>query len=89
MVAEHFKRDGTNNIFCARQSSKPICSICNNAVLSLKEYNIKQHYVTNHAPAYDKFKDQFRTNKVVRNKEYHVPQWFSSCVPRDIFRCAA
>ena len=55
-------------------SSKPICLICNNAVSSLKEYNIKCHYVTNHAPAYDKFKDQFRKDKVAELKNVLVGQ---------------
>ena len=55
-------------------SSKPICLTCNNAVSSLKEYNIKRHCVTNRALAYDKFKDQFRRDKVAELKNVLVGQ---------------
>ena len=70
MVAEYFKRDELNNSFCGslQVSSKPICLICNNAVLSLNDYNIERHYVTIHALAYDKFEDQFRRDKVAELK---------------------
>ena len=55
-------------------SSKPICLICNGAVSSVIEYNIKRHYVTNYAPTYDKFKDQFRRDKVAELKNVLVGQ---------------
>ena len=61
-------------IFFVQVSSKPICLICNNAVSSLKEYSIKRHCVTNHALAYDKFKDQFRRDKVAELKNVLVGQ---------------
>ena len=61
-------------IFFVQVSSKPICLICNGEVSSLKEYNIKRHYVTNHAPVYNKFKDQFRRDKVAELKNVLVGQ---------------
>ena len=60
-------------IFFVQVSSKPI-KFCSNAVSSLKEYSIKRHYVTNHEPAYDKFKGQFRRNKVAELKNVLVGQ---------------
>ena len=69
-----FQERWTEQYFFVQVSSKPICLICNNAVSSLKEYNIKRHYVTNHALAYDKFKDQFRKDKVAELKNVLVGQ---------------
>ena len=43
-------------------------------ISSLKEYNIKQNNVTNHALVYDKFKDQFRRDKVAELKNMVVEQ---------------
>ena len=69
-----FQERWTEQYFFVQVSSKQIFLICNNAVSSLKEYNIKRHYVTNHAPAYDKFKDQFRKDKVAELKNVLVGQ---------------
>ena len=54
--------------------SKPICLICNGAVSSVKKCNIKRYYVTNHAPTYDKFKNQFRRDEVAELKNVLVGQ---------------
>ena len=69
-----FQERWTEQYFFVQVSSKPICLICNGEVSSLKEYNIKRHYVTNHAPVYDKFKDQFRRDKVAELKNVLVGQ---------------
>ena len=55
-------------------NNKPIRLICNKAVSEFKEYNIKQHYVTNHTPKYDKFKDPFRRDKITEFKKVLVGQ---------------
>ena len=69
-----FQERWTEQYFFVQVSSKPICLICNDAISTLKEYNIKRHYVTNHAPGYDKFKDQFGRNKVAELKNVLVGQ---------------
>ena len=69
-----FQERWTEQYFFVQVSSKPIYLICNNAVSSLKEYNIKHHYVTNNAPAYDKFKDQFKKDKVAELKNVLIGQ---------------
>ena len=69
-----FQERWTALFFFVEGSSKPICLICNGAVSSVKECNIKRHYVTNLAPTYDKFKDQFRGDKVAKLKNVLVRQ---------------
>ena len=74
IVAEYFKTDGQKNIFFLQVNNKPTCLICNKTVLEFKECNIKRHYVTNHPPKYDKFKDQFRRDKITELKKVLVRQ---------------
>ena len=69
-----FQERWTELYFFVEVNSKPICLICNGAVSSVKEYNIKRHYVTNHAATYDKFKDHFRRDKVAKLKNVFVGQ---------------
>ena len=57
-------------------NNKPICLICNRAVSKFKEYNTERHYVTNQAPKYDKFKDQFRKDKIAELKKAQVGQQY-------------
>ena len=57
-------------------NNKTICLICNRAVSKFKEYNTERHYVTNQAPKYDKFKDQFRKDKIAELKKVHVGQQY-------------
>ena len=39
----------TEEYFFGQVNYKPICLLCNRAVPKFKQYNIKRHYVTNHA----------------------------------------
>ena len=52
-----FQDRWTEEYFFVQVNNQPICLICNKVVLEFKEYNIKRHYVTNHTPKYDKFKN--------------------------------
>ena len=73
-MTNYFKTDGSKNIFFVQVNNKPICLICNGAVLKFKKYNIKQQYVTNNAPKYDKLKDQFTIDKITKLKNVLVGQ---------------
>ena len=66
--AEYAKKGEQKNIFVL-VGNKPNYLICNNTASGLKEYIIKWHYVTIHAAAYDKYKDQFRRGKVAQFKK--------------------
>ena len=59
-----FKERWTKDYFFVNNSDKkPLCLICNKSVSYAKEYNVKQHYSTNH-PDYHKLEGNERKQKL-------------------------
>ena len=59
-----FQERWTYDYFFVDVENKPVCLICNQPVSEFKEYNIKRHYISKHSSAYEKYKNEFRKDKV-------------------------
>nr|XP_047129377.1 general transcription factor II-I repeat domain-containing protein 2A-like [Hydra vulgaris] len=59
-----FNPSWTNEYFVMEQNNSIMCLICFEKIAVCKMYNVNRHYTTKHAATYDKFKGQFRVDKV-------------------------
>ncbi|XP_065674179.1 general transcription factor II-I repeat domain-containing protein 2A-like [Hydra vulgaris] len=56
------------------QSTSIICLICLEKIAVCKSYNVNRHHTTKHAVSYDKFKGQFRIDKIELLKKTFLAQ---------------
>ncbi|XP_065668179.1 general transcription factor II-I repeat domain-containing protein 2A-like [Hydra vulgaris] len=69
-----FNPSWTTDYFVHEQSNSIICLICLEKIAVCKSYNVNRHYTTKHAVSYDKFKGQFRIDKIELLKETFLAQ---------------
>ena len=69
-----FNPSWTTDYFVHEQSNSIICLICLEKIAVCKSYNVKRHYTTKHAVSYDKFKGQFRIDKIELLKKTFLAQ---------------
>ncbi|XP_047124163.1 general transcription factor II-I repeat domain-containing protein 2A-like [Hydra vulgaris] len=69
-----FNPSWTNEYFVMEQNNSIMCLICFEKIAVCKMYNVNRHYTTKHAATYDKFKGQFRVDKVELLKKNFIGQ---------------
>ncbi|XP_065654726.1 general transcription factor II-I repeat domain-containing protein 2A-like [Hydra vulgaris] len=69
-----FNPSWTTDYFVHEQSNSIICLICLEKIAVCKSYNVNRHYTTKHAVSYDKFKGQFRIDKIEFLKKTFLAQ---------------
>nr|XP_047135230.1 general transcription factor II-I repeat domain-containing protein 2B-like [Hydra vulgaris] len=69
-----FNPSWTNEYFVMEQNNSIMCLICFEKIAVCKMYNVNRHYTTKHAATYDKFKGQFRVDKVELLKKIFIGQ---------------
>jgi hypothetical protein len=69
-----FNPSWTTDYFVHEQSNSIICLICLEKIAVCKSYNVNRHYTTKHALSYDKFKGQFRIDKIELMKKTFFAQ---------------
>ncbi|XP_065675641.1 general transcription factor II-I repeat domain-containing protein 2A-like [Hydra vulgaris] len=69
-----FNPSWTSDYFVHEQSNSIICLICLEKIAVCKSYNVNRHYTTKHAVSYDKFKGQFRIDKIELLKKTFLAQ---------------
>ena len=69
-----FNPSWTTDYFVHEQSNSIICLICLEKIAVCKSYNVNRHYATKHAVSYDKFKGQFRIDKIELLKKTFLAQ---------------
>ncbi|XP_065665730.1 general transcription factor II-I repeat domain-containing protein 2A-like [Hydra vulgaris] len=69
-----FNPSWTTDYFVHEQSNSIICLICLEKIAVCKSYNVNRHYTTKHAVSYDKFKGQFRIDKIELLKKTFLAQ---------------
>ncbi|XP_065654932.1 general transcription factor II-I repeat domain-containing protein 2A-like [Hydra vulgaris] len=69
-----FNPSWATDYFVHEQSNSIICLICFEKIAVRKSYNVNRHYTTKHAVSYDKFKGQFRIDKIELLKKTFLAQ---------------
>ncbi|XP_065665474.1 general transcription factor II-I repeat domain-containing protein 2-like [Hydra vulgaris] len=69
-----FNPSWTTDYFVHEQIISIRCLICLEKIAVCKKYNVNRHYTTKHAVSYDKFKGQFRIDKIELLKKTFLAQ---------------